>query len=427
MKILLSAFSCHPGKGSEPGIGWNTARRLADHHEVWVITRPVHRPFIAEELEKEPVPNLHFVYYRVPILKYGHRKRSLRLLKYYLWQAGIYFVARNLHKEIGFDIVQHVTLCRRWTPSFLAQLPPPFIWGNAGGGEAVPANFRKELPFRLKLEEKLKDLAFGLCRYDPFVRLTARKSALILATSEKTASEIRHLTSSGIHILGEALLDEAALAPSQWSSQSVDGKNPPCFGTFTRLVHWKGIHLGLRAFALLEDKHSRYWIVGKGPEKERLKKLAYELDIAERVVFWGNPSREEWFRLLHKCRALIHPCLCNSGGMISLEAMAAGLPVICLNLGAIMHQVTEDSGIKVSAQNSAEAVAGLAKAMNRILHNPDLAMELGQHARERACKHFTWEARIGELNRLYTEIAADSRNTNRGKPSGRNLIRRSTS
>ena len=40
MKVLISAYSCEPGRGSERGVGWNVAREVARRHEVWVLTRP---------------------------------------------------------------------------------------------------------------------------------------------------------------------------------------------------------------------------------------------------------------------------------------------------------------------------------------------------------------------------------------------------
>jgi hypothetical protein len=64
--VLLSAYACEPGKGSEPGIGWNLARHLAEHHEVWVLTRTNNRPAIEAELARNPVPGLHFVYHDLP-------------------------------------------------------------------------------------------------------------------------------------------------------------------------------------------------------------------------------------------------------------------------------------------------------------------------------------------------------------------------
>ncbi|MEG3975246.1 glycosyltransferase family 1 protein, partial [Microcoleus sp. herbarium8] len=63
MKILLSAFACEPNLGSEEGVGWNTVIQSAKYHETWVFTRTFCRSYIEAELEKNPVPNLHFVYF----------------------------------------------------------------------------------------------------------------------------------------------------------------------------------------------------------------------------------------------------------------------------------------------------------------------------------------------------------------------------
>jgi hypothetical protein len=59
LNVLLSAYACEPGRGSEPAVGWNTAVELASHHEVWVLTRANNRPQIEARLAGDPVPGLH--------------------------------------------------------------------------------------------------------------------------------------------------------------------------------------------------------------------------------------------------------------------------------------------------------------------------------------------------------------------------------
>ena len=66
LRVLMSAYACEPGKGSEPGVGWNLAKAMATRHDVWVVTRANNRPVIESELEEQPVPNLHFLYYDLP-------------------------------------------------------------------------------------------------------------------------------------------------------------------------------------------------------------------------------------------------------------------------------------------------------------------------------------------------------------------------
>lgn len=123
MKILISAYSCEPGRGSEPGVGWNVVREVANYHEVWVLTRPDESGAVIEaELARNPVPNLHFVYFNLPIWSSGWRwgSNGAMQLHYYLWQIQAYFVARRLHREIGFDLVHHVTFVKYSNPSFLS-------------------------------------------------------------------------------------------------------------------------------------------------------------------------------------------------------------------------------------------------------------------------------------------------------------------
>ena len=71
LKVLMSAYACEPGRGSEPGVGWVVASEMARYHDVWVITRPNHRPFIEAELARNPQPDLHFVYWDLPVGCHG--------------------------------------------------------------------------------------------------------------------------------------------------------------------------------------------------------------------------------------------------------------------------------------------------------------------------------------------------------------------
>ena len=154
MKVLLSAYACEPGKGSEPGVGWNWVRQIARFAEVWVITRANNRPVIEQALEREPLPNVHWVYFDLPRWARFWKKGQHGVhLYYYLWQIGIYFLAKRLHREVGFDLVHHVTFVNYWMPSFLSLLPPPFVWGPVGGGESAPKAFYRTFSWRGRLYE----------------------------------------------------------------------------------------------------------------------------------------------------------------------------------------------------------------------------------------------------------------------------------
>jgi allantoicase len=66
MKVLISAYACEPGKGSEPGAGWEWSRAAALEHEVWVLTRTKNALAIERALANEPHLRLHPVYIDLP-------------------------------------------------------------------------------------------------------------------------------------------------------------------------------------------------------------------------------------------------------------------------------------------------------------------------------------------------------------------------
>src|ERR1019366_5602860 len=194
MKVLLSAYSCAPGKGSEPGVGWHFVRQAARFHGVWVLTHEEGHQDINAALAREALPMVRFVYLDLPPWALFWKKgRWGAELHYYIWQLAAYFVGRRLHRKVGFDLIHHVTLGRYWMPSFLALLPVPFIWGPVGGGESAPRTFWRSFSLRGKVFELARDLARKIGEWDPFVRYTARKAALALATTEQTAVRLRKL------------------------------------------------------------------------------------------------------------------------------------------------------------------------------------------------------------------------------------------
>jgi hypothetical protein len=66
MKVLVSAYACEPGKGSEPAVGWNWIVQIARFHEVWAITRSSNRRAIEMSLAGKPLGNVHWLYYDLP-------------------------------------------------------------------------------------------------------------------------------------------------------------------------------------------------------------------------------------------------------------------------------------------------------------------------------------------------------------------------
>jgi glycosyltransferase involved in cell wall biosynthesis len=405
MKILMSAYSCEPGKGSERGVGWNVVREVAKYHEVWVLTRPDEsREVIEAELSRNPVPNLHFVYFTLPFWKDSLRwgQAGAMQIHYYLWQIQAYLVARQLHEKIGFDAVHHVTFVKYSSPSFLSLLPIPFIWGAVGGGETAPKAFWQDFNGKNKRYETLRLLARWIGEKDPFTQMTARRSAIAFATTEDTARRVRQMGASCVEIASETALSQQEL--DRLAQCPPPSNSPVRFISVARLLHWKGFHLGLRAFAKANLTDAEYWILGEGSEWDRLQTLAIDLGIADRVKFWGLQPRDEVLLKLGQCSVLVHPSLHDSGGWVCLEAMAAGRPVICLDLGGPAQQVTAETGFKVAAETPEQTVNDLAQVMVKVAAEEELRLRMGRAGQQRVREYYSWEAKGKQLAQLYKEV-----------------------
>jgi glycosyltransferase involved in cell wall biosynthesis len=406
MKILISAYSCEPGRGSEPGVGWHIAREVAKYHEVWVLTRPDESKEIIEaELDCHPVPNLHFVYFTLPFWKDSRRwgESGAMQTHYYLWQIQAYLVARRLHKQIGFDVIHHVTFVKYSSPSFLSLLPVPFVWGPVGGGESAPKPFWRDFSKQAKIYEIARSLIRTLGTLDPFVTITAKKSAVVRATTKDTAKELYKLGVQSVEIIPESGLSEEDI--TLLASYPMPNSAKIRFISMGRLLHWKGFHLGLRAFAQAGLIDSEYWILGEGPEQERLQLLCEELGIASQVKFWGRLRREETLSKLGESHVLVHPSLHDSGGWVCLEAMATGRPVICLDLGGPASQVTEETGFKIAAIDRDRTIGDIAEAMINLAKDSELRQRMGEAGRQLVREKHSWLSRGQQLAKLYEEIA----------------------
>ncbi|NEO98891.1 MAG: glycosyltransferase family 4 protein [Symploca sp. SIO2E9] len=404
MKVLLSAYACEAGRGSEPGVGWHTARELAKYHEVWVLTRPDDgRPAIEAELARNPEPNLHFVYFTLPLWGGFWQLGSVAfVLHYYLWQVQAYFVARQLHREIRFDLAHHVTFVRYSTPSFISLLPIPFIWGPVGGGESAPPTFWQDFSFKAKIYEIMRTLAHKVGEQDPFARLTARRSTITRVTTEDTAERVRKMGASNVQVLSQLGLSKKEIG--HLARYTLPSSSQVRLISIGRLLHWKGFHLGLSAFAQAGLADAEYWVIGDGPERERLQSLVEELGIAHQIMFWGELSRDETLQKLGECHVLVHPSLHDSGGLVCLEAMAAGHPVICLDLGGPAIQVTPETGFKIPAHNPAQTVSDLADAMICLAHDPKLRIRMGQAGQNMVEEKYNWETKGQHLAKFYEKI-----------------------
>jgi glycosyltransferase involved in cell wall biosynthesis len=168
-----------------------------------------------------------------------------------------------------------------------------------------------------------------------------------------------------------------------------------------RLRYYKGLDYLLKAMG--ELPRARLMVVGTGPMERAWKSLASELGIANRVNFVGEIADAELPAYYAACDVFVLPSSERSEafGLVQLEAMAAGKPVVSCEIGTGVSWVNQNkvTGLVVPPRDP----SALANAIKRLLNDKELREKMGAAGRVRVQAEFTLEKMVEGVMRLYGE------------------------
>jgi len=161
-----------------------------------------------------------------------------------------------------------------------------------------------------------------------------------------------------------------------------------------RLTDQKGIDVAIRALAELPDD-TVLVVLGEGPERAALLRLARELGLESRVFLLGRvPDVAAW---LGRATVLVHPARWEGFGLGVLEAMLAGLPVVATNVSALPELIVDgETGVLVEPDDAAALAGGIVRALDR--------PELGAAGLERARREFSVGRMADSTAALYLKV-----------------------
>ena len=185
--------------------------------------------------------------------------------------------------------------------------------------------------------------------------------------------------------------------------QNVAGSSHKTILSVSNLFPTKGIDLNLQAVQRLVEHHPdlKYQIIGSGPEQGYLKHLVKELDISNQVEFLGQLPHDQVMNLMAECDIFSLPSWQEGFGIVYLEAMAHGKPVIgCQGEGIEDFVVDGETGYLVKPKD----VDDLVRVLDDLLAHPHLGTQTGKAARNHVLENYTWESNAHRTLDLYREI-----------------------
>ncbi len=399
-RILLSAYACEPGLGSEAGIGWNWTRQVSQRYDTWLITRENNVEKVEAAARAEGLERLHVIGFDLPPwARFWKRGSRGAMLYFYLWQLAMGRRARQLDREFDFDVVHHLTFASSWIPSGLASLDKPFVWGPVGQHPRVPDRFLMRDDVRSRLSEVSKAaIKRTLLAVDPFVKRTHQNADRILSLGTEFPGR---LDGDILHKLQPCLAcgtEPQNLAPNRFFR---NGQFRVLYAG--RLVDLKGVRLVIDAFARfsLSRPEARLELLGDGPLRPWIERRVAQLGLGDKVTLHGNQSHERTLGLMHTSDVFLFPSF-EGAGMVVPEAMAAGNPVVCLDFGGPGEMVGEDRGLRVPVAGSlVETVANLTFALEQLASDEDGRRRLARQAAHWAATETTWESKGNNLDSIY--------------------------
>lgn len=365
-RLLVFAYACEPGMGSEPGAGWGLVRAVGEFADCVVLVSLKHSVGLAKWKADHSASWLSCV--TVPNPPFASRfnwHRITRFLIYLLWLRKAREIGLRLHAEQPFDGTYHATFAVYWLPTPAAIIGVPCVWGPVGGAVSTPLRLWPLLGWSGIFDEILDLIAVRVASWWPGTRRVWRTAEGRIFNNEETLRRMPTSIRDRCCILNHVLF---AAIP-----QVEDKLREPHLLAVAPLVTRKGLRLLIRAMAHTPDD-VRLLIAGEGSDRAALERLASKLCLSRRVEFLGHVPRDKLFELYARTAAVVFTGLREEGGMGLAETMLSGAPVIVLaNGGArtVAESTTDPDRVAlIEPAGMQETALRLAQAMLRFSRNP---------------------------------------------------------
>lgn len=424
-RVLIVADSANPEWSSASLVGWSLSRALRDHADVHLVTHLRNR----EALERAGwVDGRDFTVIdpgkvERPVTRVGEAVRKVTRLGW-TWTTAFSTVTYYYFEELlwrrfgaqlrsgGFDLVHRITPVSPAMPSPLAghlrRAHVPFVWGPMNGGVPWPKAFRSAL----RREGEWLSYLRSARKLLPGYRTTRTAAAALITGSSYVWADMKG------HHARCVYLPENAIEPTRFAHLNPERRGGPLRVAFVgRLVPLKGVDMLLEAAApLVRAGHVVLDIIGDGPEMAALRQQIARERIEHGVALPGWIEQQDVLKRLASSQVFAFPSIREFGGGVVLEAMALGLTPIVVNHGGPAELVTEETGFRVTVGSRESIVSGFRDLLSELVHSPGQAERIGQRAKARVFRLFTWEVKARQVFEVYRWVLGQRNKPDFGMP-----------
>lgn len=324
----------------------------------------------------------------------------LELPDYLLFDLHSFLILRRLLRRQAVDYVLRVNPVSFRFPSLLPRLPVPVFTGPHNGGMEWPPGFA-HLNAKEHTAQQFRFLGDSLHH----LYGDSRRYAGIFAAHEMCAQTVPAAHREKVKLFAENGVEDMP-EPSAFAG---DATRLLCVG---RLVPYKAVDVIIRALSRL-PMQVRLTIVGDGPQRPDLERLAVQIGVADRCHFAGAVPHAALGKHYGNAGAFVFPSVRESGGAVVLEAMSYGIPCLVANWGGPAIY-TKDMGVHLRVDSPASLEDDLVAKVALFLSDPPLARSIGAKSREVVRSDFLWSRKAATLHQLMLDVAGEFNTQRRG-------------
>jgi len=438
-KVLVLAESANPHWSSASLIGWSLSQALRTVADVHVVTHPRNSADLqaAGWVEGRDFTAVDPARVERPVTRFGEGVRKVTRLgwtwttafstfSYYYFEPLVWQRFGEALRRREFDVVHRITPVSPATPSVIAprcrRIGVPFVWGPMNGGVPWPKEFRSAL----RREGEWLSYVRGARKLLPGYGATRRSAAALVAGSTYVWDDLGPYRSRVVY------LPENAIEPERFAGLSGPGpgngtgptsaeRHGPLRAAFVgRLVSLKGVDMLLEAAAeLVRSGQLVLDIIGDGPEMPRCREIIARERMDSGVLLPGWIDQRDVLKRLGQAQVFTFPSIREFGGGVVLEAMALGLAPVVIRYGGPAELVTDDTGIRVPMGSRESIVQALKTILEELVASPNRVRRLGEAARERVYRLFTWEVKARQISEIYRWVLGEGARPDFGMPLSR--------